>query len=878
MAFRSLSSRCLALLIALHLVLYGGLLIWSGGVPYVFDNNESFSSLIHAHNLYQFPLSDSMGLTDEAYGQAPEAHPFVYTHQGNFPRAFALVIYAAGARTIESQIIVTTLTVGSLAIFLIFRFFSLTTGPWFGLVATSVLMTDYLYFVQWHLNTFRIWHSVFLFGALLCVRALCLRPTTLQRAGTFLVFACLTYFEIAFALFVCATSWAYALFHCRRRWRDLLVAWFVPALGALAGACFLIAQIVAYMGWPAFLEDLSLTYSARNTAATGPEYLERLRDFFDGHNLVFWYNLSDSSAERSVDGVVRALVTTHLPTYTPILMLVVLIVVCGIGLRWVMSRVTTGDHRRTTRSNLVPDVPTGTGRALLLWLCWYRVLAALARWDPLFAATTNPGLADPPTGLLLGFLLLVCAVGLSMSQVRLATGEWLGAGKLSVVQMAAAAALLLGVELVIETGWPMAESRYAGLWTVLWPGALRHRWLVSLVVAVTAFVSTTAIVDRRQPPPAVTEVWPFLVSTLFGYAVAFLVFPGYVLSGYLVRQVPFVSFTIATLVSVAIYATAKMAVTGSGSPCAWHWRTISAWARGGRGLNIGAAVAMIVVSTAWIHTQAVYMRQMPPDQAGYIQALRKPEYQGASFLVNNYAGPIAAMTGQWAYMGRPTGETGLRLTPSGYSMNSDAWANMWLADKRSNPDYHEPNYFLCTSNLVLTTVAAEVAQNRVYPRCTDEHLRLRREMEADPTGILAFTIVDRDPSVRDRWMIVKLEWDFPPYLLADPVLALDRRRRDESEAAGLRLQIDYDYTQQQGKEEHDSLFRVYTLADGSSCEPGDSERDLLLEATLGTPLSLPAGFQGHVVASVVPTSDTQSGEEYFTDVMRITNSGLVRCS
>ena len=66
MAFRSLSSRCLALLIALHLVLYGGLLIWSGGVPYVFDNNESFSSLIHAHNLYQFPLSDSMGLTDEA--------------------------------------------------------------------------------------------------------------------------------------------------------------------------------------------------------------------------------------------------------------------------------------------------------------------------------------------------------------------------------------------------------------------------------------------------------------------------------------------------------------------------------------------------------------------------------------------------------------------------------------------------------------------------------------------------------------------------------------------------------------------------------------------------------------------------------------------
>ena len=45
MAFRSLSSRCFARLAALHLVLYGALLAWSGGVPYVFDNNESFSIL-----------------------------------------------------------------------------------------------------------------------------------------------------------------------------------------------------------------------------------------------------------------------------------------------------------------------------------------------------------------------------------------------------------------------------------------------------------------------------------------------------------------------------------------------------------------------------------------------------------------------------------------------------------------------------------------------------------------------------------------------------------------------------------------------------------------------------------------------------------------
>lgn len=882
MAHRSLSIRLFALVAALHLALYGALLAWSGGVPYVFDNNESFSILHHAKNLYQFPVSDSMGLTDEAFSPAPEAHPFVYTHQGNFPRVFALVIFAAGARTIESQIVVTTVAVGSLAMFLIFRFFSLSVSPWFGLVATSVLMTDYLYFVQWHVNTFRIWHSVFLFGALLCVRALCVRSTAPRLVGAFLLFACMTYFELAFALFVCATCGAYAAFHCRLRWQTLLGALLVPALGAVSGAGVLVAQIVAYMGWPAFLEDLSLTYSARNVATASPEYMQRLRDFFDGHNLVFWYNLRDASAERSVAGIARSLVSTHVPTYTPLLVLIVLMVVCGLALCWALSRVTTPPTERTTRGKLAPDVPAGTGRTLLIWLCWYRVLDALVGWDPLYAVTINPDLASPSTGLLLGFLVLGCASGLTFAQSRLTTGDWLGAAKLSVVHVAAAGVLLLGLEVVIETGWSMAESRYAALWTALWPGVLRNRWLVSALVAVTAFVSTTMILDRRDGRGAsassVTGIWPFLLSSLFGYAVAFVVFPGYVFSGYLVRQVPLVSFSFAALVALVIYASGKMAVAGLGAPSAWRGHTARSWTGGANSLNIGAAVVLIAVTTVWLHTQAGYVRELAPDQAGYVHALRNPEYDGASFLVNNYAGPTAAMTGQWAYTGRPTGPAGLHLTPSGYSMNHDAWANMWLADKRTNPAYHAPDYFLCTSNLVLTTVADEITQDRMFQGCTDEGLRLQQDREADAAKILDFTIVDRDPSPRDRWMIARLDWDFPPYLLADPVLTLDRRRGDETQTDGLRLRINYDYTQQQGKDEHDSLLRVYTVPDTSACQPGDGRRQLLLEATSGTPLALPAQFQGHIVASVIPASDTQSGEERFTDVVRITGTGLVQCS
>src|SRR5262249_40360729 len=94
-----------------YAVVCGWLVVRSHGLPYVLDNNESFSSLHHAYNLYHFDFWKTCGLTDEAFSPDPEAHPFLYTHQGNFPRAFAFLIFVLGARTIESQVWITTFTV-----------------------------------------------------------------------------------------------------------------------------------------------------------------------------------------------------------------------------------------------------------------------------------------------------------------------------------------------------------------------------------------------------------------------------------------------------------------------------------------------------------------------------------------------------------------------------------------------------------------------------------------------------------------------------------------------------------------------------------------------------------------------------------------------
>jgi hypothetical protein len=55
-----------ALVVLAYLATTGWLLVSTDFLPYVMDNNESFSSLVHATNLDRFGFSSAFGLTDEA--------------------------------------------------------------------------------------------------------------------------------------------------------------------------------------------------------------------------------------------------------------------------------------------------------------------------------------------------------------------------------------------------------------------------------------------------------------------------------------------------------------------------------------------------------------------------------------------------------------------------------------------------------------------------------------------------------------------------------------------------------------------------------------------------------------------------------------------
>src|SRR4030088_596967 len=156
-------------LVCLHQLYFGWFLVKSSFVPYVMDGNETFSVWWHAHNLYTFSFWKSFGLTDESYGLTEASHPFFHTHQGNMPRLFGFLIYALGARTVEAQVLVTTLIIGNLTLFFCYASIAKITRPAIAFVFCLFLFSDYLLYAQWHVVTYRVWYGFLFFGAMFAI-------------------------------------------------------------------------------------------------------------------------------------------------------------------------------------------------------------------------------------------------------------------------------------------------------------------------------------------------------------------------------------------------------------------------------------------------------------------------------------------------------------------------------------------------------------------------------------------------------------------------------------------------------------------------------------------------------------------------------------
>src|ERR1700716_2532424 len=304
------------MLVCLHQRYCGGFMVRSSFVPYVMDGNETFSVWWHAHNLYTFSFWKSFGLTDESYGLTEASHPFFHTHQGNMPRLFGFLIYALGARTVEAQVLVTTLIIGNLTLFFCYASIAKITRPAIAFVFCLFLFSDYLLYAQWHVVTYRVWYGFLFFGAMFAIVNARQENRVWPYALLGTLFFLLFYFELVFAVYLSIICGIFTLWQHWKNRKKIAQIYALQILGGITALAVLFIQLTAALGMEVVLKDFSATFLARNASAAisgGASFVQ----FFQDHNIAFWQNFRDGASLRTFLTFARSIGTAVFQIWTP---------------------------------------------------------------------------------------------------------------------------------------------------------------------------------------------------------------------------------------------------------------------------------------------------------------------------------------------------------------------------------------------------------------------------------------------------------------------------------------------------------------------------------------------------------------------------------
>lgn len=861
-----------SLVAAVYLFGYGWLLIYSDFLPYVLDNNETFSSIVHAGNMYHFGLDKTFGLTDEAYGMSAAAHPYVYTHQGNFPRLFALLLYALGAQSAESQIVITTFTVGFLGIGFAFYYFSRTINPAFSAIFCLLMMTDYVMFAQWQVNTWQVWHVFFFFLSLLCVVKLGEGNLAAWVPISIINFCCLLYYEILFSAFVLTFCGLYAIYIYRKRFSALAAAWAALVTGPAIGGSILVAQNVAFFGWDKFLLDLRLTYFGRNMTSSDQEFIQKLTAFYDENNIVFWHNITDASYLRSPLAMAKHLFEYALLPYTPLLILMSF----AVSFAWLIARnrapYKSGNYDRP----LPTEVHLGGSHGPLLLAGAFTTFASAVFID---SSVIGAKLSDVGG---LGLTGKLVVLGLLFFLAKRAYGYiFKSHAPLSTRRIIQTILFLLIVAAFIRVHNKLYDSLFSPVWREM-ADILGSLPMIELATVYIIWVASRRILIADHhflPEPAKGELDSIIPHLIFGIvsyaAVAFLI-PGYLKTVYLNRYAPLTIFFHLLPLTLLIYLLGCLAKEASGkivSPGQDIGRRILSWGKSAIPLSL-----MVFVLVYWGNLQWLYFKRLPPDHFAFIKTLQSPPFNGASFVVNTYAAPVAVATGTWAYFDNTLGNGNTRITNSGIDIvrNLDL---LWFADKKTNPAYVRPKYFLCIRSQYFPLSAIRSPYS-VTPPPANGCSKLPLVSGGRTKSIDGFNnkIVAEDRSGRDRWAIVEMDWDYPPYLKRlDPAgRTVDAKSvHEERGRSGMKprvgFRVRYLFGQKENKPEVGSLFLLYAAHDrpGKCARPEDVK--LIATSNRIEELVLAIDYRGIARIGVTPRTETKSGYKYNSDLLSIGN-------
>lgn len=231
----------------------------AAGFPYYLDNNETFLSYVHARNLEIWNPAEYGWLTAEATDPMRATTEDIYTHNPNGPRYLHYLLLLVGLRELPTQLLVLALAGTTLTAWMLARTFG---QPGLLVVALAVVL-DYVGFLSWTVNTYRVWIFAVFFGLVLAVAG---RRAVWAGVLTFVLFQ----IEYGTALFVGVTVTVLAMLLHGWGARWLILA---SAAGAILSLTLFAAQVLAFYGPDGFLAELATTYARRGTAGaeSGPE-------------------------------------------------------------------------------------------------------------------------------------------------------------------------------------------------------------------------------------------------------------------------------------------------------------------------------------------------------------------------------------------------------------------------------------------------------------------------------------------------------------------------------------------------------------------------------------------------------------------------------
>ncbi len=636
-----------SIIVLVYILLYAAFLLSTNLLPYAMDNNETWSNLGHAKNAYDYGFTKSKGLADEAHdytGNHPEMHPLVHTHQGNFPRLLPTFLYYCGLHSPESHILILTFTVGLAGVMAAYFLIARMVGPAVAGLFCLFMMTDYLMFAQWQVNTWRVWQCLFVFGTLLVTDRLCrINARWFDCAWLFLLITVISYSELVFASFVFSAVLFYSAFKSwqlhNRRWVVVLV---VCLLGMICTAGLFACQLISYYGLSSLIQDARYTISARNMMEN-PEYLQEAIDFMSRNNVLFLKNFSGLDHYHSFDWFINSLFSGVIGSWTPMLFVLVFLGITGPAIKVILKSTYVSDifpiisFNKQAPSKLVA-YQIGISSVFIGW--YFLVTNLLKDYLVLNGCFEMYGKYAFAPGTLLGIIVVIlCSFILTLSLIK--TSKRITNSQIHPQKLYLAGIFLLFISVLISR----YSCKHPFEWLPVWRLVLQPQYVTIIymggLLGAAFFGTILLLIEDDNLTNKFKKIFinclPLIGAGMAGYIVAWLWSPGYLKTGYLDRCCPILTYFMYLFPAFVIYFMYLFGLTilkNAGGK----------FESENRSLIFPLLVVVIFLASIlvlWARIQVVSWALIPPNYAQVIKKLTAPEFRGKKITASNYVVPLA---------------------------------------------------------------------------------------------------------------------------------------------------------------------------------------------------------------------------------------------